>query len=291
MLFKPVNSRLSLYDFIDHHEISYKPTIINDFLKVDSGLSEWLFLFVVLCLSFYCQIYFCLSFCSFFFFYQSFSGCQFLSVYHSAVCHSAYEKRLLSRINPSLLLKINLENTWTLQLNGLNQIKSKRNYLQKIIKGPASLCVVHWWKCLRVALINLSVLPMSDILLSVILYLSFCCLSLCSHLFFCKSIYVCHLMYVYFCLFVILLSVIFLSVIFCLSFYVRQLLSFWNASVCHFLYVNFSLSFCSLSFWSNNIQKSAKRLAWITFTRVPLSGRLPGKMTIHTMALCRPISG
>ena len=49
-----------------------------------------------------------------------------------------YEKRLVSRINPSLLLKINLQNTWTLQLNSINQIKSKWNYLQKIIKGPAS---------------------------------------------------------------------------------------------------------------------------------------------------------
>jgi hypothetical protein len=50
-----------------------------------------------------------------------------------------YKKRLASRINPSLLLWINLQNTWTLKLNNINQIKSKWNYLQKIIKGPASL--------------------------------------------------------------------------------------------------------------------------------------------------------
>jgi hypothetical protein len=34
-----------------------------------------------------------------------------------------YKKRLVSRINPSLLLKINLRNTWTLQLNNINQMK------------------------------------------------------------------------------------------------------------------------------------------------------------------------
>ncbi len=38
---------------------------------------------------------------------------------------SLYKKRLVSRINPNLLLKINLQNTWTLQLNNINQIKSK----------------------------------------------------------------------------------------------------------------------------------------------------------------------
>jgi hypothetical protein len=48
-----------------------------------------------------------------------------------------YKKRLVSRINLSLLLKINLQNTWTLQLNNINQIKSKGCYLQKIIKVPA----------------------------------------------------------------------------------------------------------------------------------------------------------
>ena len=40
-------------------------------------------------------------------------------------------------MNPSLLLKINSQNTQTLQLNNINQIKSKLNYSQKIIKGPA----------------------------------------------------------------------------------------------------------------------------------------------------------
>ncbi len=54
-----------------------------------------------------------------------------------------YKKRLASRINPSLLLWINLQNTWTLKLNNINQIKSKWNYLQKIIKGPASLSMAH----------------------------------------------------------------------------------------------------------------------------------------------------
>ncbi len=50
-----------------------------------------------------------------------------------------YKKTLVSRINPSLLPKINLQNTWTLQLNNINQMKSKWNYLQKIIKGPTKL--------------------------------------------------------------------------------------------------------------------------------------------------------
>jgi hypothetical protein len=36
-----------------------------------------------------------------------------------------YEKRRVSRISPSLLLKINLQNTSTLQLNNIIQIKSK----------------------------------------------------------------------------------------------------------------------------------------------------------------------
>jgi hypothetical protein len=35
-----------------------------------------------------------------------------------------YKKGLVSRINPSLLLKIYLLNTWTLQLSNINQIKS-----------------------------------------------------------------------------------------------------------------------------------------------------------------------
>ncbi len=48
-----------------------------------------------------------------------------------------YKKRLVSRINPNSLPKINLQNTWTLQLNDMNQIKSKWNYLQKLIKGTA----------------------------------------------------------------------------------------------------------------------------------------------------------
>ncbi len=39
-----------------------------------------------------------------------------------------YEKRFVSRIDPSLLPKIILYNSWTLQLT---------NYIQKIIKGPA----------------------------------------------------------------------------------------------------------------------------------------------------------
>ncbi len=63
-----------------------------------------------------------------------------------------YKKRLVSRINPSLLLKINLQKAWTLQLNNINQIKNKWNYFQKIIKGPASLSVVRWYKCLHIAL-------------------------------------------------------------------------------------------------------------------------------------------
>ncbi len=48
-----------------------------------------------------------------------------------------YKKRFVSRINPSLLPKINLQNTRTLQLNNINQIKSKWNCLQKITKGSA----------------------------------------------------------------------------------------------------------------------------------------------------------
>ncbi len=55
-----------------------------------------------------------------------------------------YKKRLVSRISPSLILKIILQNIWTLQQNNFDQIKSKWNYLQKIIKGPASLSVAHW---------------------------------------------------------------------------------------------------------------------------------------------------
>jgi hypothetical protein len=42
-----------------------------------------------------------------------------------------YKKRLVSRINPSLLLKIKLYNTSTLQLNYINQL------YKKIIDGPA----------------------------------------------------------------------------------------------------------------------------------------------------------
>ncbi len=38
----------------------------------------------------------------------------------------------------------NLQNTWILQIKNINQIKSELNYLLKIIKGPASLSVVHW---------------------------------------------------------------------------------------------------------------------------------------------------
>jgi hypothetical protein len=60
------------------------------------------------------------------------------------VKNDLYKKRLVSRINPSLLLKINLQNTWILQLNNIYQVKSKWNYLQKIIQGPASLSIVHW---------------------------------------------------------------------------------------------------------------------------------------------------
>ncbi len=44
-----------------------------------------------------------------------------------------YKKRFVSRINPSLLLKINLYNTQTLQLI----IFIKWNYIQKTIKGAA----------------------------------------------------------------------------------------------------------------------------------------------------------
>jgi hypothetical protein len=39
--------------------------------------------------------------------------------------NESYKKGLVSRINPSLLLKINLQNTLTLQLNNINQMKSK----------------------------------------------------------------------------------------------------------------------------------------------------------------------
>jgi hypothetical protein len=52
-------------------------------------------------------------------------------------CHITmvfYKKRCVSRINPFLLLKINLYNTWTLQLTRFNQME---NHIQKIIKGPA----------------------------------------------------------------------------------------------------------------------------------------------------------
>ncbi len=57
--------------------------------------------------------------------------------------YRGYKKRLVSRINPSLLQKINLQNTWTSQLNNINQIKSKWNYLQKVSNGPASLSVAR----------------------------------------------------------------------------------------------------------------------------------------------------
>jgi len=40
-------------------------------------------------------------------------------------------KRLVSRINPSLLPKINLQNTGTLQLNNINRIISKWNYSKR----------------------------------------------------------------------------------------------------------------------------------------------------------------
>ncbi len=36
---------------------------------------------------------------------------------------TSYKKRLVSRVNPSLLLKIILYNMWTLQLNKVNQMK------------------------------------------------------------------------------------------------------------------------------------------------------------------------
>jgi hypothetical protein len=41
----------------------------------------------------------------------------------SNVIHIKYKKRLVSSINPSLLLKIISNNTWTLQLNIVNQMK------------------------------------------------------------------------------------------------------------------------------------------------------------------------
>ena len=44
-----------------------------------------------------------------------------------------YKKRLVPRLNPSLLLKINLCNMWTLQLNKVNQMKLYKN----IIRSPA----------------------------------------------------------------------------------------------------------------------------------------------------------
>ncbi len=68
--------------------------------------------------------------------------------YKTVLYSVTYKKRLVSRINPRLLLKINLQNTWTLQLNNIDQIKSKLNYLQKIIKGPASWSVAHCALCL-----------------------------------------------------------------------------------------------------------------------------------------------
>ncbi len=41
---------------------------------------------------------------------------------------TVYKKRLVSRINQSLLLKINLYNTRTLQLNNINQMKLYTKY-------------------------------------------------------------------------------------------------------------------------------------------------------------------
>ena len=65
-----------------------------------------------------------------------------MQVGHEPTLREVKEKTV-SRINASLLLKINLQNMWTLQLNNIDQIKSKWNYLQKIIKGPASLSLVQ----------------------------------------------------------------------------------------------------------------------------------------------------
>ena len=66
-------------------------------------------------------------------------------------------ERLVSRINSSLLLKINLQNTWALQLNNIDQIESKWNYLRKIIKGPALLSVVHDRNVVHCALLKLKI--------------------------------------------------------------------------------------------------------------------------------------
>jgi hypothetical protein len=65
-------------------------------------------------------------------------------------CHLqlSYKKILVSRTTLSLLLKIYFQNTLSLQLNNINQIKSKWNYSQKIIKGPAGSWLaqtLHVW--------------------------------------------------------------------------------------------------------------------------------------------------
>ncbi len=52
-----------------------------------------------------------------------------------------YKKRLVSRINPSLLLKNILYNTWTLQLTKFDLME---NYIQKLIKGLSLLSMAHW---------------------------------------------------------------------------------------------------------------------------------------------------
>ena len=50
---------------------------------------------------------------------------------------AVYKKRLVSRINPSFLVKIILYNTWTLQLNKVNQMKlyTKDNQGASLIKS------------------------------------------------------------------------------------------------------------------------------------------------------------
>ncbi len=77
---------------------------------------------------------------------------HFLKLWPMEQRNEQYKKRLVWRINRNLLLNTNLKSTWTLQLNKINQIKSKWNYLQKIVTGPASLSRARWLKCLRIAL-------------------------------------------------------------------------------------------------------------------------------------------
>ncbi len=71
----------------------------------------------------------------------------------------SYKKRLVSRINPSLLLKIILYNTGTLQLNKVNQMKlyTKDNYGTSLIKHGSD-------RMFQLMLINFAIYITNDLI-------------------------------------------------------------------------------------------------------------------------------